>query len=622
MVGLQAISAQDTIVKKSKVIIENADRSISKIVNKEHIQYLQGNVRVIQDSIFMFCDSAVLKKNQLTAIGDVIIIQNDSIKMFSDSLVYDGDNKIAKMFESVVLEKRGQQIFTESLIYNLDSKHAIFNDTCLLVKGTMNLSSLRANYNVKSNLAFFYDDVTIIDGDFKMKTDSLMYDTDIDRAYFIAPSFIEQNKKRIYAKDGFYDLLDKRAYFSDFPVYFSGDQFAKAENMYYSGIDSVTILSGDAFIKDSLSEAKAELITQNDKEKLLILEGNASYLRDGSLIEGPKIIYHQKSKNIFLEGRSTVNMNEGVLKGDTINYIDSIDFGTVRGEAFWLDTIDNRSIEGELFYYKKKDSYFKAVSYNGQRPLIKQKIKEDTIYFSADTLINVKMEDSISYMKAIRNVRIYKSDLQAVCDSLYYSENDSTIYLYGQPIVWSDTTQFTGDTIQLVIKDDEISEILARNKAFIISNESAEYYNQIKGRYIHAYLDSNQLDRMVVKGNSESIYFIKDDENAFVGPNYTICSHMTFYFAAKELKHVKYYTEPESVLTPMKKARQDQFQLKNFVWHEANRPRVWKDVLKVFRSKTEISERPEPADEFESAVEKVIRKKISNDSEKSIKKKE
>ena len=147
--------AQTDSIQQSKVLIENADNSITEILDGENIQYLKGNVRAIQDSVFMFCDSAILKKNQLIAIGDVIIIQDDSIKIFSDSLYYDGDNKLASLYESVVLQNNGKSLFTESLNYNLDTKQAVFNDTCLLVNGKMKLSSLQAHYNVKTDLAFF-----------------------------------------------------------------------------------------------------------------------------------------------------------------------------------------------------------------------------------------------------------------------------------------------------------------------------------------------------------------------------------------------------------------------------------------------------------------------------------
>lgn len=605
--GLAAQESKDT-TSESRVLIENADKSINEIKDKKNRQYLKGNVRVIHDSIFMFCDSAILYENQLQAIGDVIIIQDDTIRIFSDSLYYDGDSKYAELFYGVVLENKEKKMFTERLYYDLENKFAIFPDTCLLVNRDLKLSSLRARYNVRNNTAYFYEEVTAIDGQTSFKSDSLLYDTDIDRAYFITSTYIQQEDKRIYCEEGFYDLLDKRAYFSGNPVYFSKDQLARSKHMSFSGADSLTILYGDAYVKDSVSEARAEKISLDEKTNDIILEGDASYAEADKFIEGEIISYNQETGDVRIGGEAKIEMEEGILSGDSLDYINLSDLGKVMGGAIWRDTIDNREIESDVFLYREKDEYFKAIA-ESRRPLVKQLVDKDTLYFSADTLISAKDSlDGTQFMEAVRYVKIFKSDLQAVCDSMFFSERDSIIFLHGSPIVWSDTTQFTADTIKLVLKDDEIKEIIASSNAFIISNEVDEYYNQIKGSYIHAYLDSNRLKKMIVRGNSESLYFIRDEEDAMLGPTRTICGHMAFYFNASDLLTVRYYAEPDSELIPIQKASADELRLKDFKWSEQLKPRRWQDVLKVSRSLagTDVSRKPQ--DEYEKDVNEIIKK--------------
>ncbi len=600
---------QDESEPASKVMIENADNQITEIVDDNYVQYLRRNVRVIHDSIFMFCDSARLTENQLTALSNVVILQGDSIKSFADSLYYDGDSKLAKLYFDVVLQNDQKKIFTEYLIYDLDARIATFPDTCLLVNDDFKLSSLRANYNVGNELAFFYGEVTAIDPQFKLKTDSLMYDTELDRVYFIAPSFIEQDGRKIYCEDGFYDIQEKRAYFGQNPVYFDDSITARSKYMVYSGIDSTTLLTGDAIVQDSSSTASADLITIDEKSDDVTLEGNARYVEGERVIEGPKIIYNKASGDVKLEGRSTIFKEDGFIQGDTMQYYEEIDEGTIIGNPYWKDTIENRSLEGGKFFYKEKQKYFRAVVAE-ERPVFKELIDGDTLYFSSDTIVSAEDADSLSYLEATRFVRIFKSDLQAVCDSLYYSERDSSFQLFGQPVVWSDTTQFTGDTIIIQLRNGAVSEIISKSRAYIITRDFADLFNQIRGKYIHAFLDSNKLQRMDVKGNAESIYFVKDEEDAYIGPIRTSCSQMRFYFVNDSLDHVRYYTENNSELVPMRLAGEPDKRLEGFKWHEESRPVKWQDILAVDRRRSPepVPGEPTAGDEFEKAVMETFNK--------------
>lgn len=611
--------------KPSKVIIENADRQLTEIKDDAYVHYLKGNVRCIQDSIFMFCDSATLTENRLIAVNDIAILQGDSIKIFSDSLDYRGDLELAELFFDVVLENNDKKLFTDWLIYDLQNKIATFRDTCQLVNNTLQLNSLRAVYYVGKEMAYMYDEVTAIDENFKLKTDSLLYDASIDRVYFIAPTFIEQDGKRIYCESGFYDIQDKRAYFDQNPVYYSEDQFAKSQNMFYSGRDSLTILSGDAFVRDSTSEASAKVIKMNDKNGDVILDGDALYVEGEKRVEGRYIVYNKNTKDVRMEGRSRVSYEDGYVDGDSIVYLNGPDEGEIIGDPVWEDTLENRVLKGGRFFYKERVKYFKAVR-DTERPLFRQLINEDTLFFSADTIISAEDADSIGYMMAIRDVKIYMKDLQALCDSLYYSEKDSMFRLFYNPVAWSDTTQFVGDTMMIQMKNDEVSDIFAFANAFICSQESESYFNQIKGKKVHAVLDSNQLQRMDVEGNAESLYFIKDEEEAYIGPLKTNSLKITFLFENDSLNFIKLTPENESVLTPMNKASEADFKLPGFKWEIKFRPLSWTDVLKSTKGRM-VAPIPAKAennvekDFFETEVDKILDKPRTDQAPRVQKKK-
>ncbi|NBC08721.1 MAG: transcriptional initiation protein Tat, partial [Bacteroidetes bacterium] len=84
------------------------------------IQKLNGNVELRQDSVYMYCDTATIKnRTRVFANGQVIIQQGDSLNVFSDSAVYNGDTRIAELYGEVILEKGDQRLFTDRLTYNL-----------------------------------------------------------------------------------------------------------------------------------------------------------------------------------------------------------------------------------------------------------------------------------------------------------------------------------------------------------------------------------------------------------------------------------------------------------------------------------------------------------------------
>ncbi|WP_299372347.1 hypothetical protein [uncultured Kiloniella sp.] len=279
-----------------------------------------------------------------------------------------------------------------------------------------------------------------------------------------------------------------------------------------------------------------------------------------------------------------------------------------------MDTVEHRKIITDELNYKEKSKYFKAFS-SAQRPLFSQKVDNDTLYLSADTLISANPSDTLNYIMAIRDVKIFKSDLQAISDSLYYSDVDSMFRLFLDPVCWSDTTQFSGDTISLQLTNDAVSDIYVDKNAFIATLDMAEYYNQIKGKKIHAILDSSELVQMNTKGNAESIYFLKDSDDKYVGANKNLCSHMTFNFKDEEMVNTIFYTEPENTMVPMGKATNEDLFLTGFTWREAERPRSFLELRVISKSQQIANPSGEGNDPFEAEVNKVFLndKQIKND---------
>ncbi|NJK82585.1 MAG: hypothetical protein HC912_01010 [Saprospiraceae bacterium] len=144
--------------------------------------------------------------------------------------------------------------------------------------------------------------------------------------------------------------------------------------------------------------------------------------------------------------------------------------------------------------------------------------------------------DSARILVAYPDVRIFKSDLQAICDSLTYSTRDSIFRFFENPLIWSDTSQFSADTIRLVLKDEKIDRIFLLDESFIINSPDEKYFNQIKGKNIVATFAESELRKMQVEGNAESVYYAIDATQAYVGVNKAICSEMLLYFGNNKIE--------------------------------------------------------------------------------------
>jgi len=207
----------------------------------------------------------------------------------------------------------------------------------------------------------------------------------------------------------------------------------------------------------------------------------------------------------------------------------------------------------------------------------------DTLFMSSDTLFSYvtdSEEDSTRILIGHKRVKIFKNDLQVICDSLSYSTADSLFEFYYDPIIWSDTSQFYADTVLMQMKNEEIDKIYLNNNAYIINSPDEIYFNQIKGKNMTAYFKDDELRKMRVVGNAESIYYIIDDD-AYTGVNKCVCSSMLINFGDNEINDIFFYTNPTSNLYPMRKADHNALKLPGFRWDSNRRPKSRFDLNTV-----------------------------------------
>ncbi len=579
---LEAQVVNDTLHEET-LIINHADRQIIDLEHEEGTQFLYGDVQAYHDSSFMFCDTAILKGQQLDAFGNVVILQSDTIRVFSDSLFYNGDSMIADLIGEVILENGGKKIYTSKMTYHLDRKLAKYNNKALLKSKDAELKSQSGYYDLESGVSYFYGNVTATNPDFFLKSDSLIFMTKSERAKFIAPTIIHQGQAKIYCETGFYDIDDKLAEFSTNAQYQKEDETATADTIYYDVNMDLIRLSGDAIYQTTTDYAEADEIIYQQKEDVIILIGDAYFSNDKNNVRGEKIIYDKAKEQFITSGRSRIEDNSTILSAEDIDFNQQLGFGIAVGDVNLRDTVENGVMYCDTLLLFDNDSLQKSIAIGEfMRPqFISVDGDNDSLYVSSDTLISFQQEalidsltrDTIKYLVGDNDVRIYNNEFQAKSDSMSYNSRDSLFTLFGNPVVWSDSTQIIGDTVKMYLKNKKVERMEFIKNAMIISTSDLIYYNQIQGKNIYVDFSDNKIDKMKVKGNARSVYYLQDEKTKlYSGVNTTDCSLIIFNFNDSKIQNIRFYIDPKSEALPMEGTDHLALRLEGFEWNEKDRP--------------------------------------------------
>ena len=550
-------------------------------------QKLSGNVRMRQENTLVYCDTATMDEDFAVLKGSVVIEQGDSVKIFADSAHYRADTKISDLFGDVVLVNGRQELFTTRLRYDMGNKIATYHTGATLTNGKSQLTSTHGYYYVNEKEVYFKGDVLVTDPEFTMRTDTMAFNTETQIVRFVAPTLISQRGSRIYTEGGFYDIENNFAEFDLNPQYEKEGQRGRSRKMRYNGTTKEYILEGDAYIEDEKQQAQADVIRYNTDTEQTVLRGNAHFQDSTRDITGAEIRYDSRNKSYQILGRGRVNDPPNIIEADSLDFNDQLGRGLALGNVVWIDTASDFTILAHRMDYNKQTEYLNAYggsSGAGGRPMMKSLIDRDTLFMVADTLTSYKPDTAsdVRLLLAHLDVRIFKSDLQAVCDSLTFSSADSIFWFYkikDLPVIWSDTSQFSGDTIRMLLKNKKLDRIWLRQNALVVNSEDEQLFNQIKGRNTTAFFRDDQVREMLVEGNAQAVYYALDDRRAYVGVNETECSEMRLYFGDNKVESIKFYQQPAGKFTPMKKAGKDTKRLDGFFWEKLRRPRRVADLF-------------------------------------------
>jgi lipopolysaccharide export system protein LptA len=316
-----------------------------------------------------------------------------------------------------------------------------------------------------------------------------------------------------------------------------------------------------------------------------------TYIRDssGRTIETDQGFYDVANSRSEFTSRTTIRDNGLTVTGDQIASDDASGIVQIEGRGVLIDSAQGTSILADRIFANKKLGSYLAT----RKPLMIIRQDEDSIYVTADTLFSAKLterykgndsllktlgvteKDSTNrYFEAFRNVRIFSDSLQAVSDSLYYSFKDSIFQLYQDPVVWSQKSQITGDTIFLYTKNKKADRMRVYLQSFMVSEVQPGVYNQVQSSRMDAYFKAGVIDSVRARGSAESIYFLQDEDSAFTNVNQTTSDLIDLYFYSGELDRVVLRSSVKGTLHPIAQKPPGSARLSRFRWLDARRPKT------------------------------------------------
>jgi lipopolysaccharide export system protein LptA len=200
-------------------------------------------------------------------------------------------------------------------------------------------------------------------------------------------------------------------------------------------------------------------------------------------------------------------------------------------------------------------------------------VKPDSVFLSRKPTLSDTSR--IRILSAHHNAKIFKSDLQAKADSMFYSYSDSTMRCFVNPMFWTQGSQLSGDTIYLQLKNKKLDNMNTFPRSFTVNVDGTDStnFNQVAGKRMRGFFVDGKLQRLFVDGNAETIYFNRDSSSKKVTDLLrTLSSRIRVNFKDNKVTNVTWYTKVEKRIVPIDKTKDDDKILKGFIWKPKDRP--------------------------------------------------
>lgn len=483
----------------------------------------------------------------------------------SDELRYDmyGPNPTAQVLTgNVSFMHKGATLTCDSAyFYQESNSFRAFGNVKMRQGDTLTLTSDYAYYDGNDQMAEARYNVVLTHRQTKLYTDSLNYDRLYGIGYFFEGGKMVDKQNVLVSDWGEYDTETRQSVFN-YNVNLKNPKF---------------ILTTDTLHYDT-------------QTKVAHIVGPSKIVSDKSTIYSSQGYYNTNTDYAQLYGRSRL-LNQGKdLTGDSLYHDDKSGISEGFRNVVYKDTVNKNQLNCDYFWYNEKTGY----AYATKNPVLRDYSQKDTLYMHSDTMkvytFNINTDSVWRKVHCYNKVRAYRTDVQAVCDSLVYNSKDSCMTMYKDPIAWNYNRQILGEVIEVFSKDSTIDRAHVINQALSVEQfPDSVHYNQIASREMFGYFDKGEIRRSEAIGNVQTIYYMQDDkDSSLVSMLYLETDTMRMYL--KERKLQKIWTPKQtSTMYPVTQVPPSKSKLPSFAWFDYIRP-LDKDDIFNWRGKKSGSE--------------------------------
>lgn len=567
-----------------------------------------GPARFLHNNTYLLCDTALWNVDAkfIEAWGNVSILQDETV-LTSDKLTYFVDQDLAQFRGSLVqLQDKDHNVLrTRYLDYNTKDSVAVFKrGGAMRDKDGQIIESTNGTYDSKIKVFTFDDNVNMFTDSIFVKTYNLKYESDLDKATFGKATSAWKDDNMLFSNAGWYERRNELFFFTKDVHVMSEEQEGWCDSLFFHRNTSEIEMLGRTQVNDTTRNvfALAGRIHYLDSISKVTLTREPAVIsqteeQDGSV----DTVYLGADKLVYFTLRKC-DVDSAAVE-DALTRLENVQFDPV-GE-FRKKAAEAAAKAAEEAAKDDPNNMAKAAAAKNKtankpaapKPMEKPELmdKPELEMSSADSL---SVSDSLTgapsleqepldttkvgFLEALKNVRIYKKNMQVVCDSLVYTDLDSLARLYVTPVVWQDSVrQYAADSITVVVSQGTMEKANLMSNAFITIQEDTTHYNQIKGAEMIAYFDGKGgLTRFDALGGSSALFYIEEnDELATV--NKTDSKMLSAVFADGELQRIYYFEEAKNDGYPVVQLSEEDRKMKGFNWQPERRPADREAVTKL-----------------------------------------
>ena len=648
----QVIPAQKKAAEDNVFRLVQAERAEQYERFGMHYRLVKGHARFLHNDTYLLCDSASWNVDSrfIEAYGNVQVIQNNTM-LKSDQMHYWIDENRAAFRGSLVelLDKDGNTLRTTQLNYNTKDSVAVFESGgSLKDKDGGVIEGRRGTYDAKEGLFTFEDRVELYMDSIEVKSQTLRYLSDEDRAYFGKNTYMWRDNGFLRADAGWYDRGAQTVFFTDHVYMFDPSYDVWADELYYRQTDGAVDLYRNAQVLDTVNQC----IYMGGHIQYTPARDSVS--ERGTMTDDPAIVYYGENENhvvdtlyaradtffVYAVPRCDIPEEEVSEAGKRREDIEYDALGKKRAEEAvtreeerikklrevgklppeWVekqqqataDSLASLSRLDSLVALGAIDSLVASAdsiraSRHAVDSLIRQAKSLDTIAKippalegGLDSTATAPRESTeaivardttpIRYVHAWNNVKLYRSDLQAACDSLVFTELDSIVRLFGSPVLWNEVrNQLSADEMNLLMKNGSFERGSMITNAWLISQQDTAHYDQIKSTEMQGWFRDNKLYRFDALGGVSAIFYMAD-EGVLTTINVKESKSLTAAIKDGTASRLFYVESIKSDVYPVGELVPEKQRLKDFNWRGDERP-LSPDEITTQPIKT--SERPQ-----------------------------